>query len=58
MYYNSINLNKETDIKAFWETINSFLSKKETNVNKFSPVDNEKSISDDEYLCKTFSNFF
>ena len=55
MYYNSINLNKETDIKAFWETINSFLSKKGTNVNKFSPVDNEKY---DEYLCKTFSNFY
>ena len=53
MYYHSIKLNKVTYIKAFWETVNPFLSNTGTNVNKFSPVDDKKSISDDEYLCRT-----
>ena len=57
-YYSSSKLNKVTDNKAFWKTIKPFLSDKGTNINKITLVHNDKVISDDKQLCKTFSDFF
>ena len=57
-YCNSLKLNKVTDNKAFWKAIKPFLSDKRTNINKITLVDNDKVISDDKQLCKTFTNFF
>ena len=46
-YYNSLKLKKVTDNK----------SDKGTNIKKITLVDNEKVISDDKELCKSFSKF-
>ena len=50
-YYNSLKLNRVTDNKAF-------LSDKGASINKISLLDDDKVISGDKQLCKTFSNFF
>ena len=57
-YCNSLRLNKVTDNKSFWKTINPFLSLKGTNINKITLSDNDKVILDNKQLCETFSNFF
>ena len=57
-YCNSLRLNKVTDNKSFWKTINPFLSLKGTNINKITLSDNDNVILDNKQLCQTFSNFF
>ena len=57
-YYSSLKLNKATENEAFWKTIKPFLSDKETNINKITLAENDKVISDDKQLYKTFSYFF
>ena len=57
-HYRSSKINKVTYNKAFWKAINPFLSDKGTHINKITLLDNNKVISDDKQLCKTFSTFF
>ena len=56
-YYSSLKLNKVTDNKAFWKAVKPFLFDEGTNKDKITLVNNDKVISDDKQLCKTFSNF-
>ena len=35
-----------------------FFSDKRININKITPIDNDKVIPDDEQACSIFSNFF
>ena len=48
----------KVNLLTFWKTLKPFLSNKGTNINKITLVDNDKVISDDLQLSKTFSNFF
>ena len=57
-YNNSLKLNKVTNNKGFGKTIKPFLSDKGANIKKITLVDNDKVISDNKQLCKTFKNFF
>ena len=56
-YYNTLKLSKATDDKTIWKTIKPFFFDKAVNIHKITFVDNKKVVSDDEQLCKTFSNF-
>ena len=57
-YHISLKLSKVTDNKTFWKSIKLFSSVKGTNKNKVTLIDKNKVNSDDEQLCKTFSNCF
>ena len=54
---NNINLNEITD-KTFWKTVKPFLSNKGDVHKQITLIDGEKSISKDEGVANTLSNYF
>ena len=57
-FYSNLELNKITDNKLFWKTIKPLLSEKCIQSSKISLVSNNKVISEDLELAKTFNNYF
>ena len=55
--HNNINLNEITD-KTFWKTVKPFLSNKGDVHKQITLIDGEKSISKDEDVANTLSNYF
>ena len=56
-FYSNLELNEITDNKLFWKTIKPLLSEKCIH-SKISLVSNNKVISEDLELAKTFNNYF
>ena len=57
-FYSNLELNEITDNKLFWKTIKPLLSEKCIQSSKISLVSNNKVISEDLELAKTFNNYF
>ena len=57
-FYSNLELNEITDNKLFWKTIKPILSEKCIQSSKISFVSNNKVISEDLELAKTFNNYF
>ena len=57
-FYSNLELNEITDNKLFWKAIKPLLSEKCIQSSKISLVSNNKVISEDLELAKTFNNYF
>ena len=57
-FCSNLELNEITDNKLFWKTIKPILSEKCIQSSKISFVSNNKVISEDLELAKTFNNYF
>ena len=57
-FYSNLELNEITDNKLFWKTIKPLLSEKCIQSSKMFLVSNNKVISENLELAKTFNNYF
>ena len=57
-YFNSLNMNKITDNKAFWKTIGPYFREKSNESSKTTLKEEEKIVSNPEVTCNIFNDFF
>ena len=57
-YYNSLNIRKVTDNRTFSKTIVPLFSNKFSKSEKIDLTEKNKTISNDEELCRVFNNLF
>ena len=58
-YFDTLDINKITDNKAFWKNIKHLFSEKRKFANKITPEDSEENIlSDDALVSEELNSFF
>ena len=57
-YFNNLDIRKVTDNRTFWKTVVPLFSNKFSKSEKINLTEGNKTISNDDELCRVFNNFF
>ena len=57
-YYNNLDHKKVTDNKSFWKTVKPLFSDKSSSLPKFTLIENELQLNDDENISSVLNYFF
>ena len=57
-YFNNLDIRKDTDNQTFWKTVVPLFSNKFSKSKKINLKEGNKTISNDDKLCRVFNNFF
>ena len=57
-YYNNLDHKKVTDNKSFWKTVKPLFSDKISSLSKFTLIENELQLNDDENISSVWNDFF
>ena len=57
-YYNNLDHKKVTDNKSFWKTVKPLFSDKSSSLSKFTLIENELQLNDDENISSVLNDFF
>ena len=57
-YYSNLDEKNVTDSKAFWKTVNPFLSDKITSKEKITLIEKNEIVSNDENTAQVLNTFF
>ena len=57
-YFNNLDHKKVTDNKSFWKTVKPLFSDKSSSLSKFTLIENELQLNDDENISSALNDFF
>ena len=57
-YFNNLDIRKVTDNRTFWKTVVPLFSNKFSKSEKINLTEGNKTISNDDELCRVFNTFF
>ena len=57
-YFNNLAIKKITDNRTFWKNVVPLFSNKFSKSEKINSTEGDKTISNDDELCRVFNNFF
>ena len=57
-YYKNLDHKKVTDNKSFWKTVKPQFSDKSSSLSKFTLIENELQLNDDENISSVLNDFF
>ena len=57
-FFNNLDIRKVTDNRTFWKTVVPLFSNKFSKSEKINLTEGNKTISNDDELCRVFNNFF
>ena len=57
-FYSNLNTNILTENRTFWKTVKPFLTDKTNNTSRITSIEEERVISQDHLIAKTFNECF